>query len=660
MNAAELNLALMGLPRRAEKLDAQRLVDTFVSVGAVFTRLSTRDHQVLYGRRGTGKTHALQYLARKARTSGEMAVYVDLQTVGSSGGFYSDPTVSVADAGTRLLVDTLGAIQDQLVDQVLFFSDAARGTHTAPGGATMALLDRLAGDILEVEVGGAEEERTLKTVEEGGGASNYGVSAKLDLGGGAGMNASLGGSRHEREVKEMQLLIKGAARHNVRFGRVGRTLQQLIAELPEKKLWILLDEWTDIPLPLQPLLADLLRRCLFPVRGLTVKIGAIEQRSRFWLDRPEEGYLGIELGADAAADVDLDDFMVFGNQPDSAVSFFAQLLHRHAKALLPEALQWPDEELFVESCFVNRDAFKELVRAAEGVPRDAIHILSQAALIADDRKIRLQDVRSATRTWYQRDKEKPLATKPAARDLLHWVVDEVIDQRRSRGFLIQQGTDHDLIDWLYDARLLHVIKRGIASKSHPGVRFDAYTLDYGCYIELITTSRAPQGLLETTDEAFVDTPPDDADLVRNSILDLEDFVDPRKPLTTTALPTRWLRRQEFADEYLEHLPRPGVWLLFELEDEVAAVLLPKGRTVIGCGRDCDVRLAHHSVGPRHANLLVDEAEQEQLSVTGDRENPLYVNNQRTYLASLHDGDRLKVGKFAAHVVRVPPAQTEAA
>jgi Cdc6-like AAA superfamily ATPase len=59
----KINNALMRLSKRAETQDKKRLVDTFVDNGPLFTLLSREDHQVIYGRRGTGKTHALSYLA---------------------------------------------------------------------------------------------------------------------------------------------------------------------------------------------------------------------------------------------------------------------------------------------------------------------------------------------------------------------------------------------------------------------------------------------------------------------------------------------------------------------------------------------------------------------------------------------------------------------
>lgn len=47
--------------------------------------------------------------------------------------------------------------------------------------------------------------------------------------------------------------------------------------------------------------------------------------------------------------------------------------------------------------FTDGRAFDELVRAAEGVPRNALNIAAKAALRAAERKVSAPDVRSAAR-----------------------------------------------------------------------------------------------------------------------------------------------------------------------------------------------------------------------------------------------------------------------
>ena len=105
--------------KRAEKVDHETLVNSFVDVGPLFTVLSTPDNQILFGRRGTGKTHALIYLAESIRKNGDIPIYIDLRQIGSTGGIYADPKVPFSERATRLLVDTLATIHDELINESL-------------------------------------------------------------------------------------------------------------------------------------------------------------------------------------------------------------------------------------------------------------------------------------------------------------------------------------------------------------------------------------------------------------------------------------------------------------------------------------------------------------------------------------------------------------
>src|SRR5690242_5594921 len=105
----------MRIPRRAESSDREALAATYVASGSFSAMLNSTDHQILYGRRWTGKTHALYYLSDLIEQIGDVAVYVDLRTIGSSGGLYGDGTVDAAIRGTHLLVDTLEAIHEELL-----------------------------------------------------------------------------------------------------------------------------------------------------------------------------------------------------------------------------------------------------------------------------------------------------------------------------------------------------------------------------------------------------------------------------------------------------------------------------------------------------------------------------------------------------------------
>ena len=108
---------------------------------------------------------------------------------------------------------------------------------------------------------------------------------------------------------------------------------------------------------------------------------------------------------------------------------------------------------------------------------------------------------------------------------MEWIINVVIGQRQAKGFLLSSNANDDLIDYLFDNRILHLLKTGVSAQLHPGKRFNVYCLDYGCYVDLLATKNAPQGLFKDSDDEtkYVDVPRTDFRSIRNAILDLNTF-----------------------------------------------------------------------------------------------------------------------------------------
>ncbi|GHU87118.1 hypothetical protein FACS189476_01950 [Spirochaetia bacterium] len=517
MTQNEMNNILIRFSKRAEKIDENMLVQSFVDVGPLFSVLNTFDNQVIYGRRGTGKTHALKYLM-KQRAEKDIVVYIDLRNIGSSGGIYSDNNIPVTERATRLLVDTLTEIHEKIytiaVENKFGFDLSVLGSD----------LDKFAEVITNVKVIGDYEvvnDIGNKATEE----SETGISVKIGKPEfQIGLNDNIKNITESGERKSTKQ--NGVLRHSVHFGALSNVLNKLINNIGGHRLFVLLDEWSSVPIDLQPYLADLLRRSIFPINKISVKIAAIEKRSqfRFILDRGD--YIGIELGCDASVDINLDDYMLFDNDEQRASLFFQSLIYRHfiATALEDNQKDYPaSQEKLISDLFTRSDVFSEFVRATEGIPRDAFSILSNAAQNSSGNKISMDDIRKSSRIWYQRDKEPAVSANGNASELLHWIIDEVIRHRQSRAFLLESKQQDDLIDTLFDARVLHLLKHNISSHDNPGIRYDAYKIDYGCYVDLLATSRAPRGLMELDDGGFVQVPPDDYRAIRRAILDLKEY-----------------------------------------------------------------------------------------------------------------------------------------
>ncbi|MCA3718997.1 MAG: hypothetical protein IM674_12170 [Brevundimonas sp.] len=405
----------------------------------------------------------------------------------------------------------MGAIQSELEAVAIDHID----THPRPDRLT-ALVDELRQSITTMRIIG-------ETNREEESAAEKAVAIK----GGMGLNpaswgASVGGSKASRTNEVGKVSRSGEETLHLDFGSIASATKALVDELQFDRLWLLLDEWSEVPFDLQPYLADLLRRTVITLQKVTIKIGAIEHRSVFSISRPRGEYVGLEVGADIFADLNLDNFLVFDNDQDKATHFFKTLIFAHYKSVVPETpIATADE--FIASVFTQWAAFEEFVRAVEGVPRDALNLASSAATKAFGEKISINHVRLAARDWYQQDKSAITRSTPELSALLAFIVDEVIGKRRARAFLYSSASKHELIERLFDNRLLHVLKRNISSHDEPGQRFDVYKIDYGCYVDLINTSKAPEGLFVANDDEVIEVPRDDYRSIRRAILRDEDL-----------------------------------------------------------------------------------------------------------------------------------------
>ena len=99
--------AFINFVLRAETYSDEMLVDSFVDSAPLLNLLSNINSQVVYGRRGTGKTHALKYLSDAIRTRGEVPIYLDLRSVGSNTSIYNDVARSLSERATQLINDVL-------------------------------------------------------------------------------------------------------------------------------------------------------------------------------------------------------------------------------------------------------------------------------------------------------------------------------------------------------------------------------------------------------------------------------------------------------------------------------------------------------------------------------------------------------------------------
>ena len=279
-----IQAAFIQFDRRAEKLSQDLLAKTFVDAEPLFIQLSSRNHQVLYGRRGTGKTHALKFLGDSITASGDAAIYIDLRTIGSNGSIYSDVQRSLPERATRLLTDVLEALEMELTRIALFSID-----DNGDAEQITLRLDDFGRSLRTVEVrGNVEEERSNAQNSEA--SRNASVALQKDP------QLTIGATEKIMANQSFRVKRAGEQVASIDFGTLQTALTGLIEVLGSPRIWLLIDEWSEIPSDLQPYLADLLRRTVLPQQRVIVKIGAIEHRSKFASGFRTEAYSALRLG----------------------------------------------------------------------------------------------------------------------------------------------------------------------------------------------------------------------------------------------------------------------------------------------------------------------------------------------------------------------------
>ena len=131
--------AVDGLRERAERHPStEHLVATFVDPGNLTARLDNDNNQLLFGRRGTGKTHVLRVLAAQHN---DVSVYVDMRPIRDTPrvGDETLPDELRAAAVFQMLLREIRATIAELLS-----SQAREFLHTDP--AAIKAFDKVISD----------------------------------------------------------------------------------------------------------------------------------------------------------------------------------------------------------------------------------------------------------------------------------------------------------------------------------------------------------------------------------------------------------------------------------------------------------------------------------------------------------------------------------
>ncbi len=485
----KLMAAVSKIVQRSERQDdPEKLLGTYVDIG-LLSQLDNRNHQIFYGRRGTGKTHVMKVLDTVLRKeSKNTVVYIDCRTLGSTSQF-SDRDAPIPKRCLALFRDFLLTIYHGLLEHIVNEPSKTANEALTEADTLVSLITEPLKYYQQEKVVSEEKatQGTEASMTSGLGVSLTNVNAKI--GGSRSLSASISeGQSTEYSVRTEDKVV---------FPELQRSIKKVL-ELADSSLYILVDEWSSLPIDIQPFLAEFLKRGISPLSTATLKISALEYRCRFREDIGGITY-GFELGADIATAPDLDDYFVYDRNPDQVTDVCADVLLKHISSELPEnylkkEFTITNPRQFASRMFTERNTFSEMVRASEGVLRDLINIFTQAYFHSQRRgrdSIDKKAVLDSARQWFEQDKAQYL--DDSLQEVMRKLVEEVIGKKKARSFLLPRHLErHPVVQKLFDARVLHHMQRGYADKDNPGIRYNIYTIDYGAYVDLIGTSKEPE------------------------------------------------------------------------------------------------------------------------------------------------------------------------
>jgi hypothetical protein len=432
--------AMNALERRAERQDSDlTLFNTYVD-GGVLAELSDTESQVIYGRRGVGKTHLLHFHRHSIALKESHSPYFifDCQRLGSGTATVSaDPQVVGRSYAFELLND-LGTRLFSYVDTLKL----GKPKETEALGAVLTFVDHICSK------DGSFDIRNMSST----------FRALCDL----------------AEIRRVYIALD-------EFVSVPQSAQPTFAHVLKQVFA------SDRRVVIKIAAVTFQTSLLADIGGQQVgmEIGAdvfsdIDLDSYFLWDENREGvmsffsqvlynHLGEILGWDLTRSAP--------QKRSHVISFF--FTQERCLQELVRASEGNSRDLLN----VMRLAYSEF-RRGQGD------------------KIGIEHVTTAAKTWYRNAKLNNISPNTRDEEFLNFLIQDVIKDKKSRSFMVSyQDARHPLLTRLLNLRLLHRMRTSWTHPDRPGQPYHIFVIDYGCYADLKGTRAEPvQGVFFKDEE----------------------------------------------------------------------------------------------------------------------------------------------------------------
>jgi hypothetical protein len=481
--AVDQLLTLLEEGARASKRFVTRFVEP---MHGTLRRAQNKRHQIVFGRRGSGKSSLLYKTAHDLAVKGYPVAYVDLEPF--KGHHYPDILISV-------LLATLIKLQNWVASTPPAKGRRAWWTAGLTHKKTQKQIDRgrLLGlltsvtDDLKKELHLADSSKLVSTVERGAskttqkkaqaqlGAHIPGLDDKLEAEIAGGQTQSSKTATTEESTRsKIDYLHRRILDYHEIFA--------LLNELTDSDSYLFLDDLYHIIRTDQARLLDYFHR-IAKGHHLWLKIGTIKHRSTWYVPSPQPTGLKTSDDADDInLDLTLEKFSI-------AQKFLSSILDAYIK----EAGTSPRDTL------VSPGGLERLVIASGGVPRDFLALFRKAIgearerltsnpdhprgtrIVAEDVNMAAGEYGDSKKEEFQKDTFEDETQLPEALEKIRRFC---LQRNRSNVFLIEQDAsepDFDRVQELIDLRLVHHVKSRVTVSDRPGKVYRALLLDFSQY-----------------------------------------------------------------------------------------------------------------------------------------------------------------------------------
>ena len=469
----------------------------------VYELYKQKNHEIIFGRRGTGKTtlfKALYYYTNFgiANDASIKCVYIDMEDV------VPDDNEINSDDQKVVIIETYRKFLVEFINQLLeFWVNLNSVNNYYDISYTQEEID-LIGIKLEVlfdlivygkktTSNNTEVEKSSEISEKSKESSlsaniSFNTSQKL-----LSTISKFSFSKNKKNIKEIS--IQREFVYTLDIYSIRKALDELISAFKLDRLIICIDEFTRVDKgtkeTIQPYIAQLIKDTLFRNPNISVKVSSLWNKTQIQKRQLNGERIGIELGEDIKRGIELDT-MFFGNE--HSCLFFKNMImntcllcENHNPLNNNNSINESDfKQYLIDSLFSDDKTFKLMVCGSQGVPRIFGNLLISAInkrLDNRKHKIDAQIVYDCVIENYNRDVRRKL---PYSEKIVCAFEDFVTDNK-SRFILVSIG-DYEKhkkeIDGMINNNYMHQYP---SESMHRRLRnrYKLYLVHLGNYLEAL-------------------------------------------------------------------------------------------------------------------------------------------------------------------------------